>query len=472
MKKLFALLLILALMTTLVACAMGESPPEPTTEPPAGETPADPPADDDDDPPAQEEPPVEGLDPVRIRHANVNTPGGPLHEIYMGLVEEFNAANPDIIIEPDISPSAEHRTKVLVEFAAGNPPELSQVPINYILEFNRANLIHFWDDILDENPQIRDRFQPHILNNMAIDGRISSIPIEASIDGLMYNSAIFEEHGWSPPETFDDMIYLAGRAREAGIHLMVTGGADIRFAWLASAFMSRTAGFETTLALTQGYAMDQWNNPDYGFVSAMEHFARLVDAEAFPPDVLAFSTLDADQFFARGEAAMYYEGAWKAANFETAGGREFVDGVNRIDFPSFPDAVPGGDASIRVGGNVWGLTIPAGLDARQLDAVIRFADAYTHPDYNRQYMESGARVAAGLVDWNRDLTLPLFNQFVDAYRDSTFLLLSMDALTVPAIDFAIKETAMPGIIAGTMTVQDAVNFVQMVAEEHLRTLGD
>jgi len=464
MKKFFALLLAASLMLLLVACAMGDAPA-------ADAPPANGQANGQADTPAVTLP-GDASDPVVIRHANVNTPGGPLHEIYMGLVNAFNAANPDIIIEPDIQPSAEHRTKILVEFAAGNPPEISQVPINYIIEFNRAGLIHFWDEILDANPQIRDRFQPHILNNMAIDGRISSIPIEASIDGLMYNRVIFEEHGWDPPETFDDLIYLAGRAREVGIHLMVTGGADIRFAWLASAFMARTAGFETTIALTQGDSMNQWNNPNYGFVSAMEHFARLVEAEAFPPDVLAFSTLDADMFFARGEAAMYYEGAWKAANFETAGGREFVDNVFRIDFPAFPDAFPGGDPTIRVGGNVWGLTIPSGLNERQLDAVIRFADAYTAPEYNRQYMESGARVAAGLVEWDRDLTLPLFNQFVDAYRASTRLLLSMDALTVPAIDFAIKETAMPAIIAGTMTVQEAVDFVQMVAEEHLRALGN
>jgi raffinose/stachyose/melibiose transport system substrate-binding protein len=217
--------------------------------------------------------------------------------------------------------------------------------------------------------------------------------------------------------------------------------------------------------------MDQWDNPDFGFVSAMEHFAELVAAEAFPPDVLAFATLDADQFFARGEALMYYEGAWKAANFNTVGGREFVDSLARIEFPAFPNARPGGDPSVRVGGNVWGLTIPVGLDNVQMDAVIRFADAYTHPAYNAQYLESGARVAAGLVDWDRSKTLPLFNDFVDAYRASNHLLLSMDALTAPSIDFAIKQTAMPGIIAGTMTVEEAVAFVQMTAEQHLRDIG-
>jgi raffinose/stachyose/melibiose transport system substrate-binding protein len=389
----------------------------------------------------------------------------------MEMVTQFMIDNPHIIVEPDIQPSADHRTKLLVEFTAGNPPEVSQVPINFLHEFARSDLIYYWEPILDANPHIRDRFAPNILQNMAINGRISSVPIEASIDGLMVNNALLRQHGWSAPQTFDDMIDLAAKCRAAGIHLMVTGGADIRFAWLASAFMSRTAGWDTSVALAMGDAFDQWNNPAYGFVSAMEHWARLVAAEAFPPDVLAFSGLDADQFFAREEALMYYEGAWKPANFVTAGGMEFVDKLRRFEFPAFPDAVPGGDPSVRVGGNVWGLTIPAGLNETQMDAVIRFADAYTHPDHMRRYLETGARIPAGIADWDRSLTLPLFNEFVDAYRNSTRLLLSMDGLTVPAVDFAIKQTAMPGIIAGELSVAEAVAFVQMTAEEHLRAIG-
>lgn len=466
MKKIIAILLALSIVLMVAACATADTPAQPADPAAPAADPAAPAVDEDD---LSEVVPTG--EQVVIRHANVNTPGSPLHDIYMGLVTQFMADNPDIIVEPDIQPSAEHRTKLMVEFSAGNPPDISQVPINYLIEFSRSGLIYYWDGILDEFPVFRERYEPHILNNMLIDGNLSSLPIEASIDGLMINTVLFEEHGWNPPETFDDMIELAGKAREVGLYLMVTGGADIRFAWLASAFMARTAGHELSVRLGSGDAMDQWSNPDFGFPSAMEHFYRLVQAEAFPPDVLAFSTLDADQFFARGEALMYYEGAWKAANFYTVGGREFVDGLVRIEFPAFPDAFPGGDPTVRVGGNVWGLTIPTGLDAARMDAVIRFAKAYTHPDYNRQYLESGARVAAGIVDFDRSLTLPLFNQFVDAYQTSTQLLLSMDALTAPAIDFAIKQTAMPGIIAGTMTLQEAIDFVQMTAEEHLRSLG-
>ena len=461
MKRLLAVLLVTTLV--LSACAMGSAPPAPAA---SGGAAAPSPAAS-----AAPAAPSTPAAPVTIRHANVNTPGSPLHDIYMEMVEQFMKDNPDIIVEPDIQPSADHRTKLMVEFTAGNPPDVSQAPINYLHEFSRSGLIYFWEPILDAHPQFRERYRPNILENMAIDGKISSLPIEASIDGLIINKAMFDEFGWTPPVTFDDMIDLAGKARQQGKYLLVTGGKDIRFAWLASAFMARTAGFEKSMELGMGDAIDQWNNPDYGFISAMEHFARLVAAEAFPPDVLAFATLDADQYFARGEAAMYYEGAWKVANFATSGGDDFVNGLARIEFPALPGAVPGGDPTVRVGGNVWGLTIPTGLNDAQMDAVIRFADSYTHPAYNAKYLESGARVAAGIVEYDRSKTIPLFNDFVDAYQTADKLLLSMDALTVPAIDLAIKQTAMPGIISGTMTVEEAVAFVQMTAEEHLRAIG-
>jgi raffinose/stachyose/melibiose transport system substrate-binding protein len=293
-----------------------------------------------------------------------------------------------------------------------------------------------------------------------------SMPTEASIDGFYYNTEIFARYGWQPPKTFDDLLDLTQKARAVGINLMVTGGRDIRFAWLASALMARTAGKPKTDALTGGNAMDQWDNPDYGFVTAMTKFKQLVDAGLYPRGVLGMNSTEADQAFARGEAAMYYEGAWKADNFAVAGGREFVDKLERIEFPAFTDC-PDGDPTIRIGGNIWGLEIPVGLNDRQMDAVIRFAKAYCHPDYNAKLMETGARVFAGRCNYDRSKTMKIFNQCVDAYIQAPVYMLSMDSYAVPSVDLAIKQTAMPGLISGDFNVAQAVAAVQKAAADYL-----
>jgi raffinose/stachyose/melibiose transport system substrate-binding protein len=410
-----------------------------------------------------------GTKVVEIRYMGTETVGGPLNELFMAMLEQFHKDNPDIRVQADLLPSADLRTKITVEMAAGNPPEISCCITSYASEFMRDNKIEDWRPIIAANPEFNQWFPEKNIRNMAYkDGRIMLMPTEASIDGFYYNTEIFGKYGWQPPKTFDDLLDLTQKAKAAGINLMVTGGKDIRFAWLASALMARSAGKAKTDALTSGDAMDQWNNPQYGFVTAMTKFKQLVDAGLYPRGVLGMSGTEADQAFARGEAAMYYEGAWKGANFETAGGKEFIDKLERIDFPVFTDC-PDGDPTIRVGGNIWGLMIPTGLDADKKDAAIRFAKAYCDPKYNAKLMETGNRVFAGICDYDRTKTMKVFNQCVDAYINAPVYMLSMDSYAVPSVDLAIKQTAMPGIVSGEFTAAAAVAEVQKAAVDYLNS---
>ncbi|MDR0761383.1 MAG: ABC transporter substrate-binding protein [Treponema sp.] len=404
---------------------------------------------------------------LEIRYMGAETVGGPIHELFTAMVDKFNKDNPDVRVQADLLPSADLRTKITVEMAAGNPPEISSCITSYAKEFMRDNKIEDWRPIIQANPEFSQWFLKKNIDAMAYtDGRIMMMPTEASIDGLYYNTEIFQKYGWQPPKTYNDLLDLTKKAKAAGIALMVNGGKDIRFAWLASALMARTAGKAKTDALTEGNAMDQWDNPEYGFATAMTKFKELVDAGLYPRGVLGMSATEADQAFARGEAAMYFEGAWKGANFETAGGKEFINKLERIDFPAFTDC-PDGDPSINIGGNIWGLMIPVGLNERQKDAVIRFAKAYCAPQYNAKLMETGSRVFAGVCEYDRSKTMKIFNQCVDAYIKAPVYMYSMDSYAVPSVDLAIKQTAMPGIISGEFTVAQAVAEVNKAAKDYL-----
>jgi raffinose/stachyose/melibiose transport system substrate-binding protein len=404
---------------------------------------------------------------LEIRYMGTETVGGPVNELFTAMLEKFHKNNPDIKVQADLLPSTDLRTKITVEMAAGNPPEISVCIPSYAREFMRDNKIEDWRPIINANPEFQQWYDPKIINDMGYgDGRIMMLPTEAGIDGLFYNTEIFKKYGWQPPKTFDEFLDLAKKAKAAGITLMVVGGKDIRFAWLASALMARSAGKQKTDALTIGNAMDQWDNPEYGFTTAITKFKQLVDAGLYPRGVLGMSATEADQAFARGEAAMYYEGTWKVANFETAGGKEFVDKLERIDFPAFTDC-PSGDPSIRIGGTLWGMMLPAGLSAEKKEAAIRFAKAYCDPGYNALLMNTGGRVYAGKCDYDRSRMSNVFNQCIDAYLGGSLYMKSMDTYAVPSVDLAIKQTAMPGIISGEFTVAQAVAEVNKAAKDYL-----
>jgi len=355
--------------------------------------------------------------------------------------------------------------------AAGNPPDVSWCPLSYAREFMKDDMIIDWKPVFEDPryPEFKEWFTETSLNfATSVDGKIMLAPQEGSIDGLFYNKELFAKYNWKVPETFDDLIALVPLTNAQGIATLVTGGKDGRFAWLASALLIRSAGMDNFKSLCLGDNLTSWDNPDLGFVAAMEKFKAFVDAGGYPKGVLGISASEADQMFARGEAAMYYEGAWKPGNFANAGGQEFLEKIGRVNFPAMTDR-PDGDVKINVGGNVVGIFVASGMDDVKQDAAIRLAMDICSPDFNVPIMEAGGFVYAGKADFDESKVSDIMLSLIEAYRTAEGYIPSMDTIAPPAIDLAIKQIAMPGLISGEFTVAQAVAEVQKAAEDYAKT---
>jgi raffinose/stachyose/melibiose transport system substrate-binding protein len=403
-------------------------------------------------------------------------PGDAAYDILKEKAEAFEKANPNVKVIIDSQPSAQMRTKLTVEYAAGNPPSVSWSPLNYTREFMKDNKIVDLRPIYDDpkNPEFKQWYsETALLGSADSDGRLMAVPHEASMDGLFYNKEIFDKFGWDLPKTFDDMLALAKKAREKGIFLMVTGGKDMRFAWFASGLLVRTTSLEKANQLALGPALDKWNDPSYGFIPAMRKFNELVKAQAYPPGVLGFSANDADQFFARGEAAMYYEGAWKPGNWAAVGGDEFIRKVHRMDLPPMTD-MPGATPGINIGGTIVGYIVAANQTPEEIENCVKWLKVVVDPGFWKEVVKRSGRMQylpAGRIgdfDWS---PYPAVNkELYDAFQKAKGFAPSMDTWAPPAVDLAIKKTAMPGIVAGEYTVEQAVAEVQKASEEYLKTL--
>lgn len=459
LRTLSMILLIAMTSVLLFGCASKETPP--ANNPPAGTTPTE-------QTPAEQTPATP--EKIELRLLTPWTAGAAAYDQIEALMAKYKAESPNITIIHDALPTADARTKLTVEMAAGNPPDVSWCPLSYAREFIKDDMIIDWKPVFEDPryPEFKQWFTETSLNfASAQDGRIMLAPQEGSIDGLFYNKELFQKYGWKVPETFDELLALVPQTNKEGIATLVTGGKDGRFAWLASALLARSAGLDNFKALTLGDKQTSWNDPAYGFVAAMEKFKAFVDAGGYPKGVLGISASEADQMFARGEAAMYYEGAWKPGNFATAGGPEFLTKIGRVDFPAMTDR-PDGDPKVRVGGNVIGIFVREGLVEPKRDAAIRLAMNICSPDFNVPIMEAGGFVYAGNVDYDKENVSDVMNQMIQAYRTAEAYIPSMDTIAPPAVDLAIKQTAMPGLITGEFDVQKAVAEVQKAAEDYVK----
>ncbi len=406
---------------------------------------------------------------IEIRLMTPWTAGSAAYDQIEALLASWAEKHPNVTIVHDALPTADVRTKLTVEMAAGNPPDVSWSPLSYAREFIKDNKIIDWSGVFEDPryPEFKQWFSETSLNfATSMDGKIMLAPQEGSIDGLYYNKALFEQYGWEVPTTFDELLALVPKTNAEGIATLVTGGKDGRFAWMASALLARAAGLENFKELTLGNHLTSWNDPAFGFVTMMTKFKELVDAGAFPNGVLGMSATEADQLFARGESAMYYEGAWKPGNFLTAGGPEFLAQLGRVDFPAMTDA-PDGDPNVRVGGNITGFFVAAGLSEEKQDLCIQLARDICSPEFNTPIMEKGGFVYAGMTDYDSSKVSSVVNELIAAYRTATAYIPSMDTIAPPAVDLAIKRTAMPGIITGEYDVDAAVAEVQKAAEDYV-----
>ncbi len=414
----------------------------------------------------------EPAEPVEIRYMSADTAGSVSYEVQAKVLEQFEADNPNIKVVLDSQPSKELRTKITVEFAAGNPPDASWCILSYAREFMKDDLILDWRTVYDDprHEEIKSWFTDALINYSDFgDGRLMMMPSEMSMDALFCNSEIFEKYGWDYPETFDDFVQLAKDCREEGLYATVTGGKDIRFAWVASAYLVRSGGLENANALALGDAMTSWNDPQYGFPLAMEKFAEFCEAGGYPEGTLGFSSTDADQFFVDGKAATYFEGAWKPGNWINMGGEEFLDKLVRVPFPTISE---NGDADVNVGGAIVGQIIAANIGEEKTQAAIELLKALQGPDFWIEVVEGGGQIPAGSFDFDINKLPAITRTLYEEFQVTSAFIPSMDAFAPPAVDLAIKKTAMPGILSGELTVEEAIAEVNAAAEEYVSSQGN
>jgi len=414
-------------------------------------------------PKAEEKPPAKKIE---LRFATNSTTSAADFEEMNAAIAEFEAKNPNVKIVKDAVDTQTWRTKISVEFFSNNAPNVSWCPLNYAIQFMQDDLIIDWSKVFDDpkHPEFKLWFNDTARNFSDYgDGRLMLCPSVASIDGLFYNAELFEKNGWQPPKTIDDLIDLAAKCKEKGISAMVTGGKDTRYAWMAAAIQSRTSGIENMKYLASGEGLLKWSDPQYGFPQAMEAFKRMCDAGVFPKDTNGLSAAEADQLFVREEAAMYYEGQWKVANWKSAGGEEFINKVKRIDFPSIPGmSVP---QDVRIGGTVTGYVIIKNQSEEEISACIDFVKKIVSPEFFRPLMEKGF-LYAGELDLTGLKLDPVTVELIEAFQTAKHMVGSNDsAFLHPSIDMVIKKTAMPGLVDQTLTLEEAIDAVKKTAED-------
>ncbi len=151
--------------------------------------------------------PATAQSPVEVTLWHMEQPPHRVERIQM-LMDEFNAANPDIIVSQEPQNWGEIYTKAPAAVAAGNAPEmLFAIPdfTPILKDLGQLQNVADFISTLDE----AHSFYPAAVAPYSYDEGVWAVPLYNMVQSLWFRNSVFEEAGITPPTTWEEWLAAA-----------------------------------------------------------------------------------------------------------------------------------------------------------------------------------------------------------------------------------------------------------------------
>ena len=307
-------------------------------------------------------------------------------------VTDWNSAHPDSSIKLDFFANDAYKTKVRTAVGAGQGPTFIYGWGGGVLKsYVDAGQVDDLTSFLKDNPDVKDRYLPAVLKNGVIDGKTYAVPNNNAQPVVLYfNKDVFAKVGAEAPKTWDELMALVPKFKDAGIAPFSLGGQSRwpDLMWLE--YLVERIGGPDVFANIAANKPDAWSDP--AVTEALTKIQQLVDAGGFAN---GFSSIAADSnadqaLMYTGKAAMILQGGWIYQSMKKDAG-DFVKS-GKLGFTTFPTVSGGkGDPANVVGNpsNFWSISSKA--TEGQKKAALAFVKDGMFSDSNVQgLIDSGA----------------------------------------------------------------------------------
>ena len=326
------------------------------------------------------------------------------------LIENFEAANPDITVKMTHFPYADYRTKVAAAIPAGEGPDVVQLFYGWLNDYKAAQLIQPLPTDAFPADQVSADFFP-MVGAMREGDNYWALPTAVRSLALFYNERLFDEAGIDgPPETLDEMIEIAKKLTKADgagnlTQVGITAGMNAQDHHWFREVLVRQMGGEPYL---DDYHTVNYNS-DAG-VKAIEFYTGLANDHK----VTAFGFMDEPQAaFKAGRAGMHIDGSFRIGSLNKTRGLKW--GVTEL---------PANAAGERFNySSYWVNAITTKAEGEKYDAAVKFMQYVTSDEAMQIWLdvvgELPAKPSVGLTDANANN--PVFGPFIRglAYANTT-----------------------------------------------------
>ena len=387
--------------------------------------------------------------------------GGSAAALIEQICADFNAENPDIVVEPVYTGNYDDTvTKIQTAIQGGTPPDVFVSLATQRFTMASTGMAMPLDDLIaadgEEGQAYIDDFLDGFMLDSYVDGQIYSIPFQRSTMVLFYNKDAFEEVGLDPedpPETWEEVVEYGQKLTNEnryGVGLALNSGSA---QWAFTGFCLQNSANGENLMTEDGKQV-LFDTPEN--VEALQFWLDLQNKyQIMAPGIVQWTDLPT-QFLA-GEVAMIYHTTGNMANIndnaEFEFGTAFLPGHKRV-------AAPTG------GGNFY---ISSGISEERVQAAWKFIKFATETERAAQSSLDTGYVATRESCFETDLIKNYYEELPQAKVAYDQIPYSGPELTTynAAEIWRVLNDNIQAAVVGDATPQEALTAAQEQATEIL-----
>lgn len=249
-------------------------------------------------------------------------------------LQEFSDMDNGIKVEIDNLPVEEdYLDKLRTSFANGDTPNVfSEYGGSRTLDYIESDAIVNLQPYLEEDKEWYDSFYPSFWTDFDYSDKgyegLWGVPVKSYAVSLYYNKEIFEEQGLTPPESFDDLLEVCAKLKEAGIKPFQCGAKDsYRLGHLHNNIVLKTFGAGAAEKLAdRSMAYDSEE-----MIGTYQVIADMIEKEYLGDDLLDTDVNTEKSVYLAGDCAMRWDGDWFVPVLLESG--DMYDKTGVIPFP-------------------------------------------------------------------------------------------------------------------------------------------
>ena len=307
------------------------------------------------------------------------------------LIENFQAANPDITVKMTHFPYADYRTKVAAAIPAGEGPDVVQLFYGWLNDYVDAELIQPLPADAFPASAIDADFFP-MVQAMKDGDQYWALPTAVRSLALFYNERLLEEAGVAPPTTIEEMMAAAaamtkrdgaGNITQVGITAGMTAQDHH---WWREGLIRQMGGEPYT---------DDYTTVNYNSDAGLKALEFYVDMATGDDAVTSIGFMDEPQAaFKAGRAGMHIDGSFRIGSLNKTRGLKW--GVTEL--PAMADGTRSNYSSY------WVNAITTKAEGEKYDAAVKFMQYVTSDEAMQIWLdvvgELPAKPSVGMTEAN------------------------------------------------------------------------